>query len=80
MKTVAYTHTARRSFRKLPQDIRRQIEGKLSRYAKTGMGDVKHLAGQVGMRIRVGDYRAIFTESGAAIVVHAVGHRRDIYR
>jgi mRNA interferase RelE/StbE len=32
------------------------------------------------MRLRVGDWRVVFYEEGDAIVVVAVGHRRDIYK
>ncbi len=80
MKTIAYTISARRSFRKLPADVQAQIAKKLSRYAENGAGDVKVLTGQVGARLRVGDYRVIFVETETAIEVRAVGHRRHIYR
>jgi len=41
---------------------------------------VKKMVGEDGARLRIGDYRIIFTESGAAIEIRAVGHRKDIYR
>ena len=44
-----------------------------------GKGDVKRLKGRSGARLRVGDWRIIFDESKDAIVVVAVGHRREIY-
>ena len=31
-------------------------------------------------KLRVGDYRVIYTTDGDLIVIQAVGHRRDIYR
>jgi len=80
MKTVTYTLAARRSLRKLPGDVRQQVEAKLARYAETGAGDIKALSGQPGARLRVGDYRVIFIETEAAVDVHAIGHRREIYR
>lgn len=80
MKTVAYTLSARRQLRNLGPEIREQIRGKLARYAETGDGDVKALRGETGSRLRVGDWRVIFVETGAAIEVRAVGHRREIYR
>ncbi|MGX7703723.1 type II toxin-antitoxin system RelE family toxin [Methylobacterium sp. Gmos1] len=32
-----------------------------------------------GARLRVGDYRVVFTETDDAIQIYAIGHRRDIY-
>jgi mRNA interferase RelE/StbE len=31
------------------------------------------------MRLRVGDWRVLFTIKADIITIHAVGHRRDIY-
>ena len=59
---------------------RRQIEAKLAHYAETGGGDVKALIGTPGARLRAGDWRVIFVETGTTIEVRAVGHRREIYR
>ncbi|SEF00941.1 mRNA interferase RelE/StbE [Rhizobiales bacterium GAS188] len=80
VKIITYTLAARRGFRKIPGDMRAQIESKLARFAKTGAGDVKSLTGQPGARLRVGDYRVIFVETDTSIEIRAVGHRRDIYR
>jgi len=70
---------ATRQLRKLPANARERVIDKLRRYAETGAGDVKTLTGQPGVRLRVGDYRAVFVETVDAISVRAVGHRRDIY-
>jgi len=51
----------------------------LTELATTGHGDVKRLKWRDGMRLRVGDWRVIFYEDQGAIVVAAVGHRREIY-
>jgi mRNA interferase RelE/StbE len=48
-------------------------------FAASGKGDVKRLKGRQGSRLRVGDWRVIFYEEDGAIIVAAVGHRRDIY-
>jgi mRNA interferase RelE/StbE len=79
MKTIAWTLEARRSLRKLPPQIRADIEAKLDRFARTGAGNLKRLQGQPGTRLRVGDYRVIFVETANTVEVRAVGHRRDIY-
>jgi len=79
MKAISYTGQAIRQLRKLPKDARERVIDKLHRYAETGAGDVKTLTGQPGARLRIGDYRAIFSETADTISVRAVGHRRDIY-
>lgn len=42
----------------------------------------KKLKGKNAYRIRIGDYRVIYTlsEKAKEIVIESVGHRRDIYR
>jgi mRNA interferase RelE/StbE len=80
VKTVTWTYDARRAFRKLPLDVRADIEAKIERFAKTGAGNVKRLSGRAGARLRIGDWRVIFVETAATVEVRAVGHRRDIYK
>jgi mRNA interferase RelE/StbE len=79
MKPVAFTAAATRQWVKLPAEVRRRIDARLTRFAVDGTGDVKRLQGRSGARLRVGDYRVIFYEEGGSIVVVAVGHRREIY-
>jgi mRNA interferase RelE/StbE len=79
MKAISYTVLATRQLRKLPSDVRERVIEKLHRYAETGAGDVKTLAGQPGARLRIRDYRAILVETADTISVRAVGHRREIY-
>lgn len=42
----------------------------------------KKLKGKNAYRLRIGDYRVIYTlsEKAKEIVIESVGHRRDIYR
>jgi mRNA interferase RelE/StbE len=80
VKTILYLRAASRELVNLPLTVQGQIEAKLTRYAQTGAGDVKALAGQSDARIRSGDYRIIFTETEDAITVRAVRHRRDANR
>jgi mRNA interferase RelE/StbE len=79
MKQIAFTSAALRQWRKLSPDVRNQIDGKLNTFAEIGAGDLKKLKGRDGMRLRVGDWRVIFTIDEAIITVHAVGHCREIY-
>ncbi len=43
---------------------------------------VEKLQGQEAYRLRVGDYRVLFTIDDATrvVTIYAVGHRRDVYR
>ena len=80
MKTITWTHDARRALRKIPPKVRADIEAKIDRFAKTGAGNVKRLTGRPGARLRIGDWRVIFVETTTTIEVRAVGNRRDIYK
>lgn len=82
MKTITYTVPATTQLRRLPANIRERLIAKLRRYAADGSGDVTVLTvlkGQIGARLRVGDYRIIFVATAATISVRALGHRREIY-
>jgi len=79
MKAIAFTAAATRQWLKLPPDLRKRIDAKLTIYATSGSGDVKKLQGRAGCRLRIGDWRVIFIEDSALITIVAVGNRRDIY-
>jgi mRNA interferase RelE/StbE len=79
MKSILFTPASTRQWVKLAADVRRRIDGRLTELAASGKGDVKRLKGREGARLRVGDWRANFYEESGAIVVVAVGHRREIY-
>ena len=79
MKDISFTPAATRQWLSLSADIRQRIDAKLAGYAANGSGDVKRLKGRAGCRLRVGDWRVIFIEDKASIIVVAVGNRRDIY-
>jgi mRNA interferase RelE/StbE len=79
MKDISFTTAAARQWLILSADIRKRIDAKLAVYATNGLGDVKWLKGRAGCRLRVGDWRVIFIEENASIIIVAVGNRRDIY-
>jgi mRNA interferase RelE/StbE len=43
---------------------------------------VQKLQGEEAYRLRVGDYRVLFTidDSARVLTIYAIGHRRDVYR
>jgi mRNA interferase RelE/StbE len=79
MKKIVFTSAGTRQWIKLSADVRRRIDKRLSEFAASGKGDIKRLHGRDGVRLRVGDWRVIFYETGEEIVVVAVGHRREVY-
>ena len=80
MKTIILAPGAAKAFDKLPDAARVQISDALHGYAIDRRGDIKTMAGSQTARLRSGDYRIIFDETDASIVVLALGHRREIYR
>jgi mRNA interferase RelE/StbE len=79
VRSILFTPAATRQWAKLTPNIRKRIDARLASFAETGQGDIKRLKGRDGARLRVGDWRVIFFEENEAIVIVAVGHRRDIY-
>jgi mRNA interferase RelE/StbE len=75
---------ALRDLRKLDQSVVRRILPAVSRLAHDPRPPgVVALAGQQGLlRLRIGDYRVIYSVEDArlVVVVVEVGHRREIYR
>jgi mRNA interferase RelE/StbE len=80
---VIVTPAADRAVAKLPGQIRERIAERLRALADNPrpVGSIK-LAGEDLYRIRVGDYRIIYSieDDRLVILVVDVGHRREIYR
>ncbi|MBK8293647.1 MAG: type II toxin-antitoxin system RelE/ParE family toxin [Solirubrobacterales bacterium] len=71
-----------RSLRKLDPPVRRRIQGAIALLAEDPRPpSARTLKGRPGMRVRVGDYRIIYTveDDVLLVVVVALGHRREIY-
>jgi mRNA interferase RelE/StbE len=71
------------AFFKLPASVQRRIEAKVDEVGlRLGTFPHHRLTGSHRFRLRVGDYRIIYTFDSQANVLHllAVGHRREIYR
>lgn len=68
---------------RLPKDVRLRIADRLVTLASNPrpLGSLK-LTGQDAYRIRVGDYRIIYTiqDERLIVLVIDVGHRREVYR
>jgi mRNA interferase RelE/StbE len=80
MKAVTVLRSARKALAAMPPRDALAITAKLRSYAAGERQDVTRLAGSTFFRLRHGDWRAVFEESETEIIVHAVAHRREIYR
>lgn len=80
---VTVTPAADKVIARLPQSLRSRIAGRLVALSANPRppGAIK-LTGQDAYRIRVGDYRIIYTihDDRLIVLVVDVGHRRDVYR
>lgn len=82
MKTVVYTREAIRNLSKIPAKKAETIREKVAQYAAdpASLGNnVKALQGVKAFRLRVGDYRVIFSEEGVVLTVLRVGPRGSVY-
>ena len=80
---LSVTRAAESDLDKLPPPVHRRIERSLDilrEYPRHR--NVRKLRGQDGYRLRVGDYRVLFTidDTNGVISVFAVAHRREAYR
>lgn len=74
---------ALRALRKLTPEVRPRIEGAITLLAADPRPPASRpLRGRPGYRVRVGDYRILYTvdDNVLLVVIVALGHRRDIYR
>lgn len=81
MKTVRYTATAARALKRHTNRAK-MIRQKINQYAEnpaSQTNNVKVLIGSSAKRLRVGNYRVIFSESADAILILDVGPRSGIY-
>lgn len=72
-----------RALRKLDRPVRLRLQGAIALLAQDPRPPASRgLQGRLGLRVRVGDYRIIYTvqDDVLLVVVVALGHRRDVYQ
>ncbi len=80
---IELRRAAVRALRKIHPQDRRRIQGAIALLGQDprppGAGA---LTGRPALRVRVGDYRIIYTvqDNVLLVVVVTLGHRRDVYR
>ena len=82
--TVEFLKTAERQLAALPQDAQRRIARKIDALRKDPRPPgVELLHGDERFyRLRVGDYRVIYSIEGKRLVILVIriGHRKDVYK
>jgi mRNA-degrading endonuclease RelE of RelBE toxin-antitoxin system len=81
-RKIAWTDQAKAQLRAIDQTTALRILHALARLIATGEGDVKRLQDiePPEFRLRVGDYRVRFHDSGDTVEIASVKHRREVYR
>ena len=83
MKTISYSKDAVRTLSRMPVNLARQIQSKITQYASDPKSLANNVKGLVGMkgyyRLRVGDWRVIFSESGDVIAIIRIAPRGGAY-
>lgn len=82
---VVFRRAAEKSLDRIPADRRRQIVDRIERLSaapRSQVLDIRPLAGKSGLfRLRVGDYRVLFSvdEAAATVTIELIRTRGDVY-
>ena len=79
---IEWTTVAVRDLRRLAARERQQVISKVEQYAANPAAlrnQVKRLANSEFLRLRVANYRVLFTVEVAVMVVERIRHRREAY-
>lgn len=83
MVKIEWTEGATKDLEKLDTPIARRILRRLTWVSKNFDSIVPEpLAGELKgtFKLRIGDWRAVYTMEGKTIVIQSIAHRSDIYR
>lgn len=83
MKRIVFSRDALKSLRRMPADISERIRSKVRQYAaepESLAANVKALKGKPEyFRLRVGDWRIIFSEDAGVVAVIRIVPRGNVY-
>jgi len=80
MYNIEWKEHALQNIKKLENSIARRIIKKVDELSENPFSkDIKRLKGSNDFRLRVGDYRVIFSIEKETIQILKVGHRKNIY-
>lgn len=79
---IEWLDEAKADVRALDQPTAMRIFDGLLRFARSGAGDLAALQGELAgaTRLRLGDYRVLFTLEKNVVQVFAVKHRSEVYK
>jgi len=83
MLDIRYSDQAIKFLSKIVKADAQRIRDKIKQYAENPnelKNQVKKLANSLYYRLRVGNYRVIFTETGEIMKIEKIGNRGDVYR
>ena len=83
MKKIKYSHQAVKFLKKITECDAEKIVYKIIQYAEnpeTLKNQVKKLTNSSYYRLRIGDYRVIFDETGTVLEIIKVGNRGQVYK
>lgn len=83
MKQILLSTPAQKQFGKLDNEMKKRVKNALHKLAESGTGDIKKLKGIKGgvdlYRLRVGDYRIVYSLDSDAIRISQIFHRGKGY-
>jgi mRNA interferase RelE/StbE len=83
VKEIAYSKAALKTLTRMPANTAKAIRAKIEQYAADPASlanNIKTLAGMDGVRrLRVGDWRVIFTETGEVLAIIKIAPRSGAY-
>ena len=77
MSQILYSKQALKFLQKQDAATARRIVGAINRLPS---GDVKKLQGMSGYRLRVGDYRIIFSKNAEVLLIGKIDSRGEVYK
>lgn len=82
MKRIRFHPRVAGELRAIDQSAALAILQAIHRYAETGAGHVKPLAGEFAglLRLRAANHRVLFDETTDTITIHRIGDRKSVYR
>ena len=86
MRRLATTPAFDRDWKRLPSNVQEKVRPHLFSLREARLSarehDIRKLTGITPpvLRLRVGDYRVIFTIDATTITLLNIGHRKDVYR
>ena len=83
MFEITYRPKANRTLRRLDKKTANRIMGAINKLAENPARtdlDIRPLKGRAGYRLRVGDWRVIYTADGNIIAILHIGSRGDVYK